>query len=233
MKNLRFAMKQVMPTVPSVFFVGLAFGILLEAAGYPVIWSFLSAVFVYAGSMQIVMVSLLKAGAPLYMMAMMALFINARHIFYGIGLVEKYRRQGWKWPYLAMTLTDETYSVLCSMQCPEDVDEDTVILEISILGHLIWICGCTFGALLGQSIPFDMAGIDFSATAFFTAVVVNQWRQFGSHIPAITGLAGALAFYLLLGPNRFILPALAVSLLALAAMKGPLLKRMGGAPHAG
>lgn len=233
MNNLRFAMKEVVPITPSVFFVGLAFGILLQAAGYPVIWSFLSGVFIYAGSMQIVMVSLLKAGTSLYMMAIMTLFINARHIFYGITLVEKYRRHGRRWPYLAMTLTDETYSVLCSMQCPADLDEDKIIFQISALGHLIWIFSCTLGSLMGRAIPFDMAGIDFSATAFFTAVVVNQWGQFKSHIPAITGFVSALVFYLLLGANHFILPSLSVSLLALAVMKTPVLKKTGGAPHVG
>ncbi len=232
MKNLCFALKQVVPIIPSVFFVGLAFGILLQTAGYPAIWSFLSGVFIYAGSMQIVMVSLLKAGTSLYLMAIMTLFINARHIFYGIALVEKYRRNGWKWTYLAMTLTDETYSVLCSMQCPADLDEDKIIFQISTVGHLIWIFSCTLGSLLRQSIPFDMAGIDFSATAFFTVVAVNQWGQYKSHIPAITGLVSALVFYLLLGANHFILPSLSVSLLALILMKTPILKKTGGIPHA-
>lgn len=233
MNNLRFSMKEVVPIIPSLLFVGLAFGILLQAAGYPAIWSFLSGVFIYAGSMQIVMVSMLKAGTAPYIMAIMTLFINARHVFYGITLVEKYRRQGWKWPYLAMTLTDETYCVLCSMKCPADLDEDKIIFQISALGHLIWIFSCTLGSLLGRAIPFDITGIDFSATAFFTVVAVNQWGQFKSHIPAITGFVSALVFYLLLGADHFILPSLSVSLLALAVMKTPVLKKTGGAPHAG
>lgn len=233
MNNLRFSMKEVVPIIPSLLFVGLAFGILLQAAGYPAIWSFLSGVFIYAGSMQIVMVSMLKAGTALYIMAIMTLFINARHVFYGITLVEKYRRQGWKWPYLAMTLTDETYCVLCSMKCPADLDEDKIIFQISAMGHLIWIFSCTLGSLLGRAIPFDITGIDFSATAFFTVVAVNQWGQFKSHIPAITGFVSALVFYLLLGADHFILPSLSVSLLALAVMKTPVLKKTGGAHHAG
>lgn len=233
MKNLRFAMKQIIPILPSVFFVGFAFGILMQASGYSMIWTFLSAVFIFAGSMQMVMVSLLNAGAPLSVMAAMTLIINARHIFYGVTFVEKFKRQGWKQPYLVLTLVDETYSVLCSLQCPADLNEDRVIFDISALVHMIWIISCTFGAFLGQSIPFDLKGIDFSATAFFTVVAVNQWRQFESRLPALIGFISAVFFYVALGADHFILPALSVSLLVLAVLKDPILKKMGGNINAG
>ena len=116
--------------------------------------------------MQIVMVSLMTSGVPLLMIAMMTFFINARHIFYGIGFVAKFRKMGWKYPYMVLTLTDETYSVFCSIQYPEDIDEQKADFYIALICHLLWIFSCTMGALIGETLPFDMTGIEFSATAF-------------------------------------------------------------------
>lgn len=218
-KNLVFALQQVAPVIFPYLFIGIAFGVLMDEAGYSVGWSFLSGVFIYAGSMQIVMVSLLTAGASLGTIAMMTFFVNARHIFYGIAFIDKFRKMGLKYPYMVVTLTDEVYSVLCTVKYPDDLEIKKVDFYITFILHLVWIFSCVAGALFGQLIPFDLAGIEFSATAFFITVCMNQWQQMESHLPAITGLASALGFYFILGPNQFILPALSVSVLALVLMK--------------
>lgn len=227
MKTFRFAVKQIIPLLFSYLFVGIAFGVLIHKAGYSVLWAFLSGVFIYAGSMQIVMVSLMTSGVSLYMIALMTFFVNARHIFYGIGFVDRFRKMGWKYPYMALTLTDETYSVLCSIKCPEDVNGQKVDFYIALMCHLLWIFSCTIGALFGEIFPFDMTGIEFSATAFFVTVCVNQWRQFSSHIPAIIGFISSILFYVLLGADNFILPALSVSLIVLVIMKDSITLKMG------
>jgi 4-azaleucine resistance transporter AzlC len=219
MKSFYFAVGKIVPLLFSYFFVGIAFGILMHEAGYSVLWSSLAGAFIYAGSMQIVMVSMLTAGVPLHIVALMTFFINGRHIFYGIGFVDKFRRMGWRYPYMVLTLTDEIYSVLCSTCYPDDVDEQKTDFYMALICHLMWIFSCTFGALLGQMLPFDLSGIEFSATAFFVVVCVNQWRQFDSHIPALTGLVSAVVFYGLLGAEGFLLPALSVSLIVLILMK--------------
>lgn len=212
----------------SYIFVGIAFGILINDIGYSSLWAFLAGVFIYAGSMQIVMVSLMTAGLPLHMIAIMTFFINARHIFYGIGFVDKFRQMGWKYPYMILTITDETYSVLCSIKYPDNMDEQKVDFYIALTCHLLWVFSCTAGALIGQLITVDMTGIEFSATAFFVVVCVNQWRQFSSHIPAIAGFASAIVFYMLLGADSFILPALSVSMIVLVIMKDAINRQMGG-----
>lgn len=231
MKTFRFAIKQIIPLLFSYIFVGIAFGILIRKAGYSAKWACFSGIFIYAGSMQIVMVSLMTSGVPLYMVAIMTFFINARHIFYGLGFVDKFRRMGWKYPYMVLTLTDEVYSVFCSIKYTEDVDEHKVNFYIALSCHLLWIFSCTFGAMLGQMLPFDMRGIDFSATAFFVTVCVNQWRKFDSHIPAVAGLVSAVLFYILLGPGNFILPALSSSLIVLMIKKGAISKEKGGVKY--
>ena len=225
MKTLRFAAKQIAPVVFAYLFVGLASGLLLHKAGYGTVWAFLSALFIYAGSMQIVMVTLMTSGAPLYLVAAMTLLINARHIFYGISFVDEFRAIGrrkgcaWMYPYMALTLTDETYSLLCALKTPATLDRGRVEFAMLGLCHLLWIASCTAGALIGGMLPVDFTGIEFSATALFVAVVVNQWREAASHAPAIIGLCSALVFYLLLGPDQMILPALSASVVTLALLK--------------
>lgn len=219
-REMRFALRKTAPFLLSYLFIGIAFGIMMTEAGYAPVWSILSAVFIYAGSMQIVMVPLVAAGAPLYALALMALFINARHMFYGLGFVEKFRRAGGlRYPYMVLTLTDEAYSALCTLECPKGIDEEKATLFILGFCHLVWILSCAFGAISGKVLPVDLTGIDFAATAFFATVVIDQWRKAQSHLPALVGGAGALVFLFALGPDRFILPALAVSTLALAVTR--------------
>lgn len=229
MKSLRFALKQIAPLSFSYFFIGIAVGILMHEAGYSPIWSVTSSLFIYAGSMQIVMISLMKSGVPLFMIAIMTFFINGRHIFYGIGFIEKFRKMGgWKYPYMALTMTDETYSVLCSIKYPDDVDEKKVDFYIQFICHMFWVFSAGMGALAGEFLPFDAKGVDFSAIAFFTVVVVNQWLSFKSHIPVITGFLSAIAFYFILGADNFILPALSFSMIALIFMREKISLKMGG-----
>lgn len=201
-------------------------------AGYSIFWVILSSIFIYAGSMQIVMISLLTSGAPLYTLAIMTFFINGRHIFYGIGFIDKFRKMGWKYPYMALTMTDETYSIMCNVKYPEDVDEQKVDFYIAAFLHVFWLVITIIGAWIGQIFPFDMRGIEFSATAFFVTVCVNQWLNFDSHIPAITGLISSIVFYFILGADNFILPALSVSLIVLVIMKDRIYYRSGGPKNA-
>ena len=225
MKAFRFALRQIIPLIFSYLFVGIASGLLLHKAGYGPVWAFLSALLIYAGSMQIVMVTLMTAGVPLYTVAVMTLLINARHVFYGISFIDEFRNIGrqkhsfWKYPYMALTLTDETYSLLCSLKVPETVDRQKVEFYILFMCHMLWVVSCTAGALLGEMLPVDMTGIEFSATALFVTVVVNQWLEAKTHLPAIIGLASAILFYFVLGPDQLILPALSVSVIALVLLR--------------
>lgn len=222
MRELRFALKNTIPIFFTYVFIGLAFGILMSDAGYGVLLSVASAVFIYAGSMQLVMVPMLASGAPLLSLALMTFFINARHIFYGIGFIEKFRGMGWRCPYMIMSLTDETYSILCSVRYEEGLDEDKAAFLIALTNHLYWIFGCFLGACAGQYLHFDMRGIEFSATAFFLVVVVNQWRQYRSRLPFLTAAVCSLGFYLLLGRDRFLVPSLITCLAALILLRRPI-----------
>lgn len=223
MDEFKFALKKVAPVLFSYLFVGIASGLLLKNAGYPAFWAFVSALFIYAGSMQIVMVPLLAAGAPLWSLAVMALFINGRHVFYGIGFVNEFsdirRKNKFRHLYMALTLTDETYSVLCSLRCPAEFDRHRVQFMVLASAHILWIISCPAGAFIGDLIPFDTTGIEFSATVFFVCIVVDQWKRFPSKFPAVTGTVCAVLSLAVLGRDNFLIPALALSLVILIFLK--------------
>ena len=221
MKELRFAWKQTIPILFTYLFIGIAFGVQMAEAGYSAVWSVASGLFIYAGSLQIVMVSLLQANVSLLTMAVITFFLNARHIFYGIAFIDRFRKMGWRYPYMVLTLTDETYSILCSVKYDSDIDGNKTAFYIAMLNHVYWMLGCLIGGCMGQMLPWDMTGIDFSATAFFLVVVINQWEQCSSKIPAWTGLICSLVFYYLLGPDGFLIPALSASMITLAILRGP------------
>lgn len=203
-----FAWKQSIPVMLGYIFLGIAFGLLLQNAGYSFLWAFLISVVIYAGSMQFVLVTLLTSGAGLLSAVLMTLFINGRHIFYGLSFVEKYKKMGKAYPYLVFSLTDETYSVLCGTKVPEGMDDKKVFVWISFLDQCYWVLGSVIGALAGSYITFDSTGIDFSMTALFIVIVVEQWQGAKSHFPALLGAICGILWLIILGPNRFILPAL-------------------------
>lgn len=219
MAEFRFAVKSTIPIFFTYLFIGIAFGILMNNAGYGILLSAASGFFIFAGSMQLIMVPMMTSGASLPTLALMTFFINARHIFYGIGFIEKFRKMGWRFPYMILTLTDETYSILCSVQYGDGLDEDKTAFLIAMLNHIYWVFGCIVGACAGSFFQFDMQGIDFSATAFFLVVVVNQWRQYRSKLPFLTAAVCALGFYLLLGKEYFLIPTLLSCLSALLLLR--------------
>ena len=147
-REITYALRRTVPVACGYIFLGMAFGILLSEAGYGPAWALASSLFVYAGSMQFVMVSLLAAGAPLYTVAVTTFLVNARHIFYGLGFIEKYRGMGRRFPYMVFSLTDETYSVLCSMDPPDGLDWNDCAFYVSLFDQFYWVLGSVLGAAL-------------------------------------------------------------------------------------
>ncbi len=227
-KTVRYAFYKSLPVLFGYIFLGIAFGISLQQAGFGPIWALACSLFIYAGSMQFVLVSFLSSGTSLPVAAAMTFLINGRHIFYGLSFVERFKKMGKYYLYMIFSLTDETYSVLCSVKPEEGVKEREAMFLISLLDHSYWVLGSVLGGVLGQVLPLDFTGIDFSMTALFVVIFLDQWKDFPSHIPALTGLASAVFFLALLGPDRFILPSLAVTVAALLGGKNRLEARVEG-----
>lgn len=224
-EEVHFAFLESVPVMLGYLFLGLAFGLMLQNAGYHFIWAFLCSVLIYAGSMQFVLVTLLSGGATLLHSAVMTLFINGRHIFYGLSFVEKFRKMGSFYPYMIFSLTDETYSVLCGLKVPERMSEKNVSFFIALFDHCYWIIGSTLGALVGQLITFDSTGVDFSMTALFVVIVLNQWQEKQGHISTLLGFLAGIAALCLLGADNFLLPALSAVVLMLLVLRPYLEKK--------
>lgn len=170
---------------------------------------------IYAGSMQYVAVSLLSGGATLLAAALMTIVVNIRHLFYGITMLRHYKDTGaWK-PYLIFSLTDETYSLVCSAEVPEGMSRRHYYLFLSMLNQSYWIIGSFAGGLIGSLIPFQTAGIEFSMTALFTVIFVNQWEKNRQHLPALSGIVITLSCLLIFGRNSFLIPSMLLITLAL------------------
>ena len=215
-----------LPVMAGYVVLGTGFGILLSSKGYGIFWSLAMSVFIYAGSMQYLAVDLIAGGAGLITAAITTLMVNARHLFYGISMIDKYKNTGKAKPYLIFALTDETYSLNCN-GAPEDVpDPGNYFFLVSILNHCYWILGSALGAALGMVIPFNTEGIDFALTALFVTVFVEQWKSTKDHIPALIGLAAALLCLLLFGADSFLIPTMILITVSLA-----LYGKKGGAYH--
>lgn len=221
-KTAKYAFTRSLPVMAGYLVLGLGFGVLLESKGYGVGWAFAMSALIYAGSMQYLAVDLVAGGASLIAAALMTLTVNARHLFYGISMVERYRETGPAKPYLIFALTDETYSLVCSGEPPEGVDRNRYFFLVSLFDHLYWIAGSVLGSMVGAALPFDSTGIDFSMTALFLVVMTEQWRTMKDHRPALTGLTVSLACLLVFGPDNFLIPAMIGITLVLTLLRGAL-----------
>ena len=211
------ALRYTLPVLCGYLFLGTAFGATLAQAGYGPAWALLMSTLIYAGSMQFVMVPLMAAGASLVTVALTALMVNARHLFYGVSFIDRFARMGRLRPYMIFSLTDETYSVFCSMPGGET---DGVLLRVSLYDQLYWIAGSLLGSVLARQLPVDLTGIDFSMTALFIVICVERAGNRRDRLPLAIGGACALFSLLALGPERFLLPALAATAALLTAIGG-------------
>ncbi len=223
-QTARFAFRQSLGVLFGYVFLGTAFGILLRQAGFGALWSLAFSGLVYAGSLQFVLAGFLAAPTALPTVALMSLFINARHLFYGLSFIERFRSMGKKSPYMIFSLTDETYSVLCGMdEVPAGVDKNGAMFLVALLDQLYWVAGSLLGTFAG-GLPLDFTGIDFSMTALFLVIFLEQWRGAKSHLPALLGLGCGAVFLLALGPDNFLLPALCTTV-AVLLLARPVLNR--------
>ena len=202
---------RTIPVMTGYLVLAIGFGILLQTQGLGFIPAVAMSVFIYAGSMQFVAEDLIVTGAGLATAALTTLMVNARHLFYGISMVDRYRDTGKIKPYLIFGLTDETYSLVVG---DPDLD-DTDLFFITLFDHLYWVSGTVIGALLGSVIPWDFAGIEFALTALFVSIVVQQWMSNKDHVPAIIGIVISVICLLMFGRDSFLIPSMAGIAMAL------------------
>ena len=202
------ALTASLPVFCGYVFLGTAFGATLAQAGFGPLWAFACSAFVYGGSLQFVMVPMMAGGASLVTVALTALMVQARHLFYGISYIERFSRMGPVRPYMIFSLTDETYSVFCSL--PEG-ESDGMLFRVSLYDQLYWVGGTMIGSVLATALPLDLTGIDFAMTALFIVICAEKAMERRNRPALALGALISLAMLFLLGPDRFLAPALAVT----------------------
>lgn len=201
--KLKTVFRHTAPVIAGYLVLGAGFGLLMKGGGYPTWYAVLMSVFLYAGTLQYAAIGMFTGGASLISVAITTLALNARHLFYGVSMVEQYKSVGWRKPYMAFALTDETYSLVCGSDRGNDY-----CFFVSLFDHGYWIIGTLIGSLIGSAIPFNAEGMDFVLTALFITVFLEQWMRNRQYFFALTGVVCSLVCLLIFGGDYFLVPSM-------------------------
>lgn len=220
-KALKAAFPHTVPVLAGFLFLGTAYGIYMRVSGFSFLYPMLTALAVFGGSLEFVTVTmLLGTFAPLRTL-LMALLIQARHLFYGIAMLGKFKGVGKKKIYLIFGLCDETFSINCSAEIPDGVDRGWFMFFVTLLNHFYWLSGATLGGLVGSLLTFNTDGLNFVMTAMFVVIFLEQWMKEKQHITAVAGVVISAVCLVIFGADSFMIPTMACILLALTALRKP------------
>ena len=220
----RLAFPYTIPIFAGFWFLGITYGIYMNVSGFCFVYPMLMSLTIFGGSLEFLAVEmLLSAFAPLQTLVM-ALMIQARHLFYGFSMLDKFRGTGWKKMYLIFGMCDETFSINYSANIPEDADRGWFMFFVTLFNHFYWVSGATLGGLLGNLITFDPKGLDFVMTALFVVIFLEQWLKEKKHASSLIGVLASAACLLLFGADSFLIPTMACTLCLLSVFRKPIEK---------
>lgn len=227
--NIKKAFKAAFPyTIPifaGFWFLGLTYGIYMNVSGFSFLYPMLMSITIFAGSMEFITANMLLGSFNPVQAFLMTLMINARHLFYGISMLDRFRGTGLKKLYLIFGMCDETFSINYTAEIPSDVDRGWFMFFVTFLNHFYWFSGSALGGIFGSFIHFDTEGLDFVMTAMFVVIFMEQWLKDKQHISALLGLGISILCLLIFGADNFIIPSMAAMLLMLTGMRKPIERR--------
>lgn len=218
-KALKAAFPHTIPIMTGFLFLGASYGIYMNVSGFEFWYPMITSMLIFAGSVEFVTVNLLLGAFNPLQAFLLALMINARHIFYGISMLDKYRGTGLKKFYLIYGMCDESFSVNYTAEIPEDVDKGWFMFFVNLLNQIYWVAGATIGGILGGVIAFNTNGIEFVMTAMFVVIFLEQWLKEKNHITSILGLVISVVCLILFGADKFIIPSMAAMLIILTLLR--------------
>ncbi len=228
-KAFKCAFPKTIPIMAGFLFLGASYGIYMRVSGFSFVYPMLMALTIFGGSLEFVAVTMLLGSfAPLQTLVM-TLLIQARHIFYGISMLEKYKNTGLKKLYLIFGMCDESFSINCSADIPAGVDRGWFMFFVTILNQFYWVFGATMGGLLGSLITFNTEGIEFVMTAMFVVIFLEQWLKEKQHYSSLIGVLGSALCLIIFGADSFMLPTMVCILCLLSLFKKPIEKAGGEA----
>lgn len=224
-RAFRCAFPYTLPIFAGFWFLGLAYGVYMNVLGFSFWYPALMGLTIFAGSMEFITADMLLGAFHPLQMFLLTLMINARHLFYGISMLDKYRGTGWKKFYLIFGMCDESFSINYTADIPKDVDRGWFMFFVTLLDHFYWVFGATLGGIFGSLVKFNTEGLEFVMTAMFVVIFLEQWLKDKDHTSALLGIVLSVLCLLLFGTDYFILPAMAAILLALTLLRGKLEKK--------
>lgn len=226
-KALIAAFPHTIPIFAGFWFLGMAYGIYMHVSGFEFWYPLIMSMTIFGGSLEFLAVSMLLAPFAPLQVFIMTLMIQARHLFYGISMLEKYKETGWKKPYLIFGMCDESFSINYTTEVPDGIDKGWFYLWVTLLNQFYWVSGATIGGLLGNLIHFNTEGLDFVMTAMFVVIFLEQWLKDKYHISAWVGLAASAGCLMIFGPDQFLIPTMICVLAVLTAFRKPVEHQMG------
>lgn len=227
LRALKAAFPYTIPIFAGFWFLGLAYGILMNKSGFSFLYPLAMSSLIFGGSLEFVAISMLLAPFAPLQTFLMAFMVQARHLFYGITMLDKYKGTGWKKFFLIYMMCDETFSINCSAVIPEDVDRGWFYLWTSVLDYTYWVSGAVIGGLAGSLLAFNTHGLNFVMTAMFTVIFLDQWMKEKHHYSAYIGLGSAILARLLFTSSTFMIPTMVLILILLTIFRGPIEKKGG------
>ena len=227
-KAFKAAFPYTIPIGIGFLFLGMSYGFMMQSKGFSVWYPFFMSMFIFAGSMEFVTANLLLSAFSPVAAFFLALMVNARHLFYGLSMLDKYKNLGPKKYYLIYAMCDETFSVNYTAKIPENVDRGWFYFFVTLLNQLYWVSGATIGGLLGSLIHFDTTGLDFVMTAMFVVIFMEQWMKERRHFSELVGFLAAVCCRLVFGADNFLIPTMVCILACLSFLKKPIESKFGG-----
>lgn len=226
-KSFQAAFPFTIPIFAGFWFLGLTYGIYMNVSGFNFLYPLIMSFIIFGGSLEFVAVGLLLSPFNPLQAFIMTLMIQARHLFYGISMLEKFKDTGWKKPYLIFGMCDESFSINYTAQIPKDVDSGWFMFFVTALNHFYWVFGATLGGLLGSLIHFNTEGLEFVMTAMFIVIFLEQWLKEEKHFSSLIGIVVSIICLLLWGADHFMIPTMIFILLILTLLRNQLEKRGG------
>ncbi len=221
-RALRAAFPHTIPIFAGFWFLGLTYGIYMHVSGFSFVYPMLMSMTIFAGSMEFFTVNLLMGAFHPLQAVTVALLINARHLFYGLSMLDRFKGTGWKKIYLIFGMCDESFSINYTAAVPEGVDSGWFAFFVTLLNQIYWVSGSTLGGLFGSLIQFNTTGLDFVMTAMFVVIFMEQWLKEKRHTSALLGLALSLFCLILFGADNFLIPSMLCILGVLTLLRKPL-----------
>ena len=219
LKALKAALPYTLPIFAGFLFLGFAYGIYMNANGFSFIYPMLMSSLIYGGSLEFVAVEMLLSPFSPIQTLVMALLIQARHVFYGLSMLDHYKGTRWKKYYLIFGMCDESFSINYTADIPNGIDKAWFMFFVTLLNHFYWSLGATLGGLIGSLLKFDISGISFVMTAMFVVIFLEQWLKEENHISSWIGIITATICLICFGSDSFMLPTMAIIIMLLTLFK--------------